>query len=135
MSTNPESNESTDPARKIDRAHVPAAALAALRGVEGYLNACGLERGLIHLVKLLASNRNRCAYCVDMHTKDARALGESEMRLYATPVWRDTPFFSARERAAFALTEALTRLDPNGIPDLVMVEARTHFTEAELVNL
>jgi alkylhydroperoxidase family enzyme len=70
-----------------------------------------------------------------MHTKDARALGETEMRLYGTGVWRDTPFFSPRERAAFALTEALTRLDPDGIPEAVLAETRGHFSETELVNL
>ena len=135
MSPDEATNNDPLPAGKVDRAHVPPAALNALLGVEGYLRECGLERGLIHLVKLLASYRNRCAYCVDMHTKDARALGETEMRLYATGVWRDTPFFSPRERAAFALTEALTRLDPAGIPEAVLAETRRHFSETELVNL
>src|SRR5881398_1302480 len=73
--------------------------------MERYLKNCGLEHSLIELVKLRASQLNGCAYCIDMHTKDARAAGETEQRLYALPAWRETPFFSERERAALAFTE------------------------------
>jgi AhpD family alkylhydroperoxidase len=119
----------------IDPAHLPAAALTALLGVEKLVHQGGLEPGLVHVVKLLASYANRCAYCVDMHSKNARAGGESEQRLYATLVWRETPFFSARERAALAFTEALTRLDGRGLPDAVFAEARHEFNDAEVVSL
>ena len=125
----------TTPNLKLSRSQLPEHALKALLGVEGYLRECGLERGLIHLVKLLASNRNRCAYCVDMHTKDARAAGETEQRLYAVPVWRETPFFTPRERAALAYAEAVTRIGDAGVPDDVYAEAREHFDDAALVAL
>jgi AhpD family alkylhydroperoxidase len=120
---------------RIDPAQVPPAVMTALRGVQALVERSGLEPGLLHLVKVLASTRNGCAYCVDMHTKEARADGETEQRLYATPVWREAPFFSPRERAALAFTEVLTRLDGAGVPDAVFAEARASFSEAELVSL
>jgi AhpD family alkylhydroperoxidase len=86
-------------------------------------------------VKLRASYMNGCAYCVDMHTKDARAAGETEQRLYAVPVWHETPFYTPRERAALAWTEAVTRLAPGGVPDATYAAARAHFDDVELVNL
>jgi AhpD family alkylhydroperoxidase len=125
----------TETTKKIDPKHVPAAAMTAFLGVEAAVRQGGLPPPLVHLVKLLASVRNGCGYCVDMHTKDARAHGESEQRLYATAVWRETPFFSPRERAALALTEALTRLDPEGVPDAVLAEARRQFSDGEVVSL
>lgn len=76
--------------------------IQALLGIEGYVRGAGLEPGLLHLLKTRASQINRCAYCIDMHTKDARAGGETEQRLYALSAWRETPFFSERERAALA---------------------------------
>jgi AhpD family alkylhydroperoxidase len=127
--------EPTPETQKIDPTRLPAEAMSALLGVEAVVRRGGLEPELLHLVKLLASVRNRCAYCVDMHTKDARAHGETEQRLYATPVWRDTPFFTPRERAAFAFAEALTRLDGAGVPAAVFAEARGAFSEPELVTL
>lgn len=95
----------------------------------------GLEASLLELVKTRASQMNHCAYCLDMHTKDARAHGETEQRLYTLPAWRETPFFSERERAALAWTEALTNVAESQVPDDVYDVARHHFTENELVHL
>ena len=106
-----------------------------LRSVEAYLASCGLEHSTLHLVKMRASQINGCAYCLDMHSKDARARGESEQRLYALNAWHETPFFSARERATLAWTEALTIVAATHAPDEVFQEAREHFSEAELGNL
>jgi AhpD family alkylhydroperoxidase len=125
----------TEPTKKIDPKHVTRAAMSAFLGLEAMVHQGGLPRPLIDLVKLLASIRNGCAYCVDMHTKNARAAGETEQRLYAVPVWREAPFFSARERAALAFTDALTRLAEGGLPDAVLAEARRQFSEAEVVSL
>jgi len=95
----------------------------------------GLERSLLELVKTRASQLNGCAYCIDMHTKDARANGETEQRLYALSAWRETPFFTSRERAALAWTEALTNIQQGHAPDDVYELARTEFDEAELTRL
>jgi AhpD family alkylhydroperoxidase len=94
----------------------------------------GLEKSLLELVKVRASQINGCAYCLDMHTKDARALGESEQRIYMLNAWRESPFYSERERAALAWTEAVT-LVTDGVPDSVFEEVRTQFNEQELVSL
>ncbi len=107
----------------------------ALVTLQRYVDGCGLEHRLLELVKLRASYINGCAYCVDMHTKDARALGETEQRLYAVPVWRETPFFSDRERAALAWTEAVTLISVDQVPDEVYEEARRHFSEKEIADL
>jgi AhpD family alkylhydroperoxidase len=107
----------------------------ALLGLERYVRTCGLEPKLIHLVKVRASQINGCAYCIDMHTKDARAGGETEQRLYALSAWRETPFFTDRERAALAWTEAVTRVADTHVPDEVFEAVRPHFTEKELVDL
>jgi AhpD family alkylhydroperoxidase len=95
----------------------------------------GLERSLLELMKVRASQINGCAYCLDMHTKDARAMGESEQRLYALSAWRETPFFSDRERAALEWTEAITRIAETHVPDDVYERVRRHFDEPELVAL
>jgi AhpD family alkylhydroperoxidase len=110
-------------------------AFRAMMAMEHYVDGSGLERELLELVKLRASYINGCAFCVDMHTKDARAAGESEQRLYAVPIWRETPFFTPRERAALAWTEAVTDVARSGIDDETYAEARAHFDEAELVDL
>jgi AhpD family alkylhydroperoxidase len=94
-----------------------------------------LEAPLLELVRLRASQLNGCAYCVDMHTSDALKEGEDQRRLFAVPVWRETPFFTARERAALALTEAATRLTDGEVPQAVSDEAARQFTEAELAEL
>jgi AhpD family alkylhydroperoxidase len=103
--------------------------------VERYVRACGLERGLLELVKLRASQINGCAYCVDMHTKDARANGETEQRLYAVVVWKEAPFFTERERAALAWTEAVTLVSQEQVPDNVFEIARKEFSDKELIDL
>jgi AhpD family alkylhydroperoxidase len=119
---------------RVDYAEAAPDALRAQLAVETYVRRTRLERPLIELVKLRASIMNGCAYCVDMHTKDARAAGETEQRLYAVPVWRETPFFSTRERAALAWTEAVTALD-GGIGDDLYAAARAEFGESELIDL
>ncbi len=115
--------------------HVFLFAFRAQAGLESYVRNSGLEHSLLHLIKLRASYLNGCGYCVDMHTKDARAEGETEQRLYAVPLWRETPFFTPRERAAVAWTEAVTEIGRTHVPDDVYTEARAHFTELEMVNL
>ncbi len=107
----------------------------AMAGLEKFVRECGLEPALIELVKMRASQLNGCAYCLDMHSKDARAAGETEQRLFVLDAWREAPFYSDRERAALAWTEALTRLSDGHVPDAAYEEARRHFGEAELVNL
>lgn len=106
-----------------------------LLNIEAYLAGCGLEHGLLHLIKMRASQINGCAYCIDMHSKDARAGGESEQRLYALDAWRETPFFSERERAALEWTEAVTLVTQGRVPDEVYDSVRAQFSEDELVNL
>lgn len=103
--------------------------------LQKYVEECGLERSLLEFVKTRASQINGCAYCIDMHTKDARALGESEQRLYALAAWGETPFYTERERAALAWTEAITLITQGHAPDEVFEQARAQFTEEELVNL
>jgi len=121
--------------QRIDYRKAAPGALGAMFGLERYVRESGLEHSLLELVKLRASQINGCAYCVDMHTKDARASGESEQRLYAVSVWREAPFFSGRERAALAWTEALTLVGEKGVPDELYAEACGHFSERELVDL
>lgn len=107
----------------------------AMRGLEEYLHSCGLEESLLHLVKLRASQINGCAYCLDMHWKDLRSIGENEQRLYSLDAWRECPFYTDRERAALAWTEALTLITNGHAPDSVYEEVRRHFTEKELTDL
>ena len=120
---------------RIDAHKAAPEAYEAMLALERYLHRCGLERSLIELVKLRASQINGCAYCIDMHTKDARAAGETEQRLYLLDAWRESPFYSPRERAALAWTEAVTRVSETHVPDDVYKEARQHYSEKELVDL
>jgi AhpD family alkylhydroperoxidase len=120
---------------RIDYRTIAPEALQALWTVERYVRASKIEGPLLELVKLRASMINGCAYCVDMHSKDARALGESEQRLYAISVWREAPFFTPRERAALAWTEAVTKVGSDHVPDAVYRLAREHFDERQLVDL
>ena len=120
---------------RIDFGKTAPGALDAMRGLERYTHDTGLERKLLELVKMRASQINGCAYCIDMHSKDARAADETEQRLYALDAWRETPFFDARERAALAWTEAVTRISEGHAPDAVYEEASRHFSEKELVDL
>ncbi|HEU5016602.1 MAG TPA: carboxymuconolactone decarboxylase family protein [Pseudolabrys sp.] len=109
--------------------------LSALRQLQGYVESCGLEHSLLELVKIRASQINGCAYCLDMHTKDARAAGETEQRLYALSAWRETPFFSDRERAALAWTEAVTRISDTHIEESLYRNLQNYFSEKEIVDL
>jgi AhpD family alkylhydroperoxidase len=121
--------------QRIQYYAVAPKAVEAMRGLQAYVDGSGLEAALIELVKTRASQINGCAYCVDLHTRDARKAGEGEERLYALAVWRESPFFSARERAALAWCEAVTLIAHDHVPDAVFEEARAHFSEKELVDL
>ncbi len=109
--------------------------LQHLLALEKYIAGSGLEEKLIHLVKMRASQINGCAYCLDMHSIDARAAGETEQRLYTLEAWAETPFFTDRERAALAWTEALTHISQTHVPDNVFEELKKHFGEKEIVDL
>lgn len=107
----------------------------AMRALHLFVRDCGLDHGLLELIKLRASQINGCAHCIDMHAKELRADGESEQRLYLLSAWRESPFYSARERAALAWTEAVTLVAQSGVPDEVYAQAREHFGEQELADL
>jgi AhpD family alkylhydroperoxidase len=107
-------------------------AMKTIFGIGAYLKKTPVEKSLLELVFFRVSQINGCAYCLDMHAKDARAAGETEQRLYGLSAWRETPYYSERERAAFAWAEALTHCD---VPDAVYQEAVAQFTEAELIDL
>ena len=110
-------------------------AYKALVGVEMYLQDCGLEESLLHIIKLRASQINGCAYCLDMHWKDLCAIGETEQRLYSLDAWRECPYYTDRERAALAWTEAVTLITNGHASDAVYAEVRPHFSERELADL
>ena len=110
-------------------------AVKAMLAFSASVEKLGLEHSLLELVKLRASQINGCAYCVDMHAADARKGGETERRLYAVPVWRETPFFTQRERAALAWTEAVTTISAGGAPDDVYEALSAQFTEKERMDL
>jgi AhpD family alkylhydroperoxidase len=110
-------------------------AYAALTGVERYIHNCGLEQSLIELVKMRGSQINGCAFCLDMHSRDARHLGETEQRLYLLNAWREAPGYSARERAALAWTECLTLVASRGAPDAEYDALTQQFSPVEIVNL
>jgi len=107
----------------------------AMDPLDQYLAGCGLDETLLHLVRLRASQLNGCAFCLDMHWKDLRALGENEQRLYSLDAWRECPYYTDRERAALAWTEAVTRVEEGHVPDAVYDEARAVFSEKELCDL
>jgi len=110
-------------------------AIAAMVRLEEYVGSCGLEHSLIHLVKTRASQINGCAYCLHMHTSDARKAGESEARLYLLSAWRESGLYTPRERAALAWTEALTNVADTGAPSQDYEQGQAHFTEKEFVDL
>ncbi|MFG6102443.1 carboxymuconolactone decarboxylase family protein [Leptothoe sp. EHU-05/26/07-4] len=114
---------------------VAPAAFRAMMEVENYVRKSGLDNSLVELVKTRASQINGCAFCIDMHTKDARHGGETEQRLYALSAWQETPFFTPQERAALALTEAVTLIGENGVTDAVYEEVNRHFTPEQIANL
>jgi AhpD family alkylhydroperoxidase len=121
--------------QRINYSKVAPEGIRALGGLDAYLRSSGLEPDLLDLIRIRASQLNGCAYCIDMHTKDARARGETEQRLYALPAWRATPFYADRERAALAWTEAVTLISHGSVPDTLYEDARQHFSERELVDL
>jgi AhpD family alkylhydroperoxidase len=120
---------------RIDVAKVDPKAYHAMLALETYIHQSSLEKPLLELMKMRASQINGCAYCLDMHSKDARAAGETEQRLYELNAWRETPFYSERERAALAWTESLTLVSETHVPDEVFEEVKKHFSEAEIVAL
>lgn len=120
---------------RIDYRQAAPAAFKAMLDLETSVRRSGLDHSLLELVKMRASQINRCAYCLDMHSKDARAAGETEQRLYVLPAWREAPFYSARERAALAWTEAVTEISGNEVADDLYAEARREFSEKEIVDL
>lgn len=120
---------------RLEYGKVAPGAMQAMYALVNYGKQSGLEPALLELVKIRASQLNSCAFCLDMHAKDARAMGETEQRIYALSAWRETPFYTERERAALALTEAVTLLANGPVSDEVYEEASQHFTEVELVSL
>lgn len=120
---------------RIEGEKVAPGAMAVMRELEDYVRRSGLEPSLLELVKVRASQINGCAYCLDMHTRDARAAGEKEQRLYAVAAWHEVPFFSERERAALAWTDAVTLVGQTRVPDEVYQQARQYFDEKGLVDL
>ena len=120
---------------RIDLMHVNPGVIHAMLGLEKQVRQAGFDDKLLNLVRMRASQLNACAYCLDMHSKDARAIGETEQRLYGLDAWRETPYYSARERAALEWTEALTLVSKTGVPDDVYERVREQFSEDELVHL
>ena len=121
--------------KRIEVEKADPKAFKAMLGLEAYVGRSGLEAPLLELVRMRASQINGCAYCMDMHSKDARAGGETEQRLYLLEAWTEAPFYSERERAALAWTEAVTKIGETHAPDSVYNEVIKHFTEGELVAL
>ena len=120
---------------RIDLKHVNPGIMHAMLGLERQVHKAGLDSKLLDLVRMRASQINGCAYCLDMHSKDARANGETEQRLYGLEAWRETPYYSARERAALEWTEALTLVSETHVPDEVYERVRQQFSEDELAHL
>lgn len=120
---------------RINYRTVAPGAYKAMLGIEEYLHQSGLEEPLMHLIKLRGSQINGCAYCIDMHWKDLRAIGENEQRLYGLGAWEESPYYTERERAALAWTEAVTNIKDGHTPDEVYEEVRKRFSEKELADL
>jgi AhpD family alkylhydroperoxidase len=121
--------------QRVDYVKVGHGILEAMLGLEKYLHESGIEASLLHLVKLRASQINGCAYCIDMHWKDLRELGETEQRLYGLDAWEESPCYTQRERAAFAWTQAITNIQDGHAPDAVYQEVRKQFNEKEIADL
>lgn len=119
----------------LDYSNILPEGMRKLNALDHYTQNCGLEPSLLDLIKLRASQINGCAYCIDMHTKDARTGGETEQRLYNLSVWREAPYYTDRERAALAFTEAVTLISENRVPDEVYEQVRDQFSDEELVKL
>jgi|SRR5581483_6598909 len=121
--------------QRFNYVKVAPGAYEAMTGLEQYLKGCGLEAPLLHLIKLRASQINGCAFCLDMHSKDLAALGDSWQRMVSLDAWRECPYYSDRERAALAWTDAVTRVAETHAPDEAYDEVRQHFSDAEIANL
>jgi AhpD family alkylhydroperoxidase len=121
--------------QRVNYLNVGSGAIAAMLGLETYLAKSSIETSLLHLIKLRVSQINGCAYCIDMHSKDLRAEGETEQRLYLLDAWREAPFYTERERAALSWAEAVTLVTDGHVPDQVFGEVRKQFSESELVDL
>ncbi|HVC11196.1 MAG TPA: carboxymuconolactone decarboxylase family protein [Burkholderiales bacterium] len=121
--------------QRLDYRKAAPDGMVAMRGLENYVRHCGLAPSLLELVRMRVSQINGCAYCLDMHSKDARAQGETEQRLHVLPAWRETTLYDERERAALEWTEAVTQVSDGGVPDEVYERARRHFSEKQLVDL
>ena len=120
---------------RIDYLKVDRGVFHVLLGVEKYLHGCGLDARLQDLIKLRASQINGCAYCIDMHWEDLRAAGETEQRLYGLDAWEESPYYTDRERAVLAWTEAVTNVREGHVPDAVYEEVRKFFNEKEVADL
>lgn len=120
---------------RFDIAKLAPGVYKAMIGLEQYLHECGLEEKLLHLIKLRTSQINGCAYCLDMHWKDLIAIGEDPQRMYSLDAWRECPYYTDRERAALAWTEAVTLVADGQVPDSVYEEVRPHFQAKELADL
>jgi AhpD family alkylhydroperoxidase len=120
---------------RINYLAVAPGAYKAMLGLEEYLRQSGLEESLLDLIKLRASQVNGCAYCIDMHWKDLRSIGENEQRLYGLDAWQESPYYTERERAALAWTEAVTSIKDGHTSDEVYEAVRIHFSEKELADL
>jgi AhpD family alkylhydroperoxidase len=121
--------------RKLDYSKVLPEGMRVMNALDHYSQNCGLESSLLDLIKLRASQINGCAYCIDMHSKDARSGGETEQRLYSLSIWQETPYYTDRERAALAFTEAVTLIAEKRVPDNVYEQVRQQFSDEELVKL
>lgn len=120
---------------RMELGQVEPAAYEAMLGMEKYIRSSGLDKHLSELIKIRASQINGCAFCIDMHTKDARKMGETEQRIYALNAWRETPFFTPQERAVLALTEEVTLVASNHVPDNVYEEAARYFDKNQLAQI
>jgi AhpD family alkylhydroperoxidase len=120
---------------RIDLTKFAQEAQKSLLALEKYLLTSGLDHKLMHLLKMRASQINGCAYCIDMHSKDARALGETEQRLYELDAWRETPFYTDQERAALEWIEAITLVSETHVPDEAFDLVKKHFSDKEIVDL
>ncbi|HEU0230805.1 MAG TPA: carboxymuconolactone decarboxylase family protein [Burkholderiaceae bacterium] len=121
--------------QRLNYVHASPDGFKAMRNLQQYVENSGLEHPLLELVKMRASQMNGCAYCLDMHSKDARAAGETEQRLYVLSAWREAPFYSERERAALAWTEALTKISDGPVEDALYEQVRKQFNDKELTDL
>jgi AhpD family alkylhydroperoxidase len=121
--------------RRLNYVKASPAAYQALIALQDVVDKCGLEKPLLELIKIRASQINRCGFCLHLHTREARKAGETEERIYLLDAWRDSPLYTARERAALAWTETLTLLPQTGAPEDVYADVAAQFSEPEIVNL